>query len=238
MRQWLPGWGALVAWGISLWHRRRTPGLSGSAFAEDPGRPAPAARLLWHADLDPFVLEVRVSPTAASDPDGIDLARLLRWATIVRGGGREHVALSDGWHRIRLDVVGGSLVEEGPARLDYLLSGMTKVDAHVLTLRRMLELWRTGRFSPKLHPPEPGMGRRIEALRVGDAVVAGATYREMASALYGEDLVRAEWKGRSDFLLSRVRRRADEAARMAAGGWRMLLGTGAGSRDDRALGAR
>ncbi|OAN62657.1 DNA -binding domain-containing protein [Sphingomonas sp. TDK1] len=238
MRQWLPGSGALVQSRISLWCRRRTPELSGSAFAEDPGRPAPEARLLWHADLDPFVLEVRVSPTAATDPDGIDLARLLRWATIVRGGDREHVALSDGWHRIRLDVVGGSLVEEGPARLDYLLSGMTRVDAHVLTLRRMLDLWRTGRFSPKLHPPEPGMGRRIEALRVGDAVAAGATYREMATALYGADLVRDEWKGRSDFLLSRVRRRADEAVRMAAGGWRTLLGTGAGSRNDRVSGAR
>ena len=130
---------------ISRW--RRTPGLSGCAFAEDAARSAPEARLLWHADLDPFVLQVRASPAAGSDPDAIDLARLMRWATIVRGSGREHVALSDGWHRIRLDVVEGTLVEEGPARFDYLLSGLTTVDAHVLTLRRMLGLWRTGRFA-------------------------------------------------------------------------------------------
>ena len=178
------------------------------------------------------MLEVRVTPAAGSDPEAIDLARLLRWATIVRGGGREHVALSDGWHHIRLDVVDGSLVEEGPARLEYLLSGMTRVDAHILTLRRMLELWRTGRFSPRLHPPEPGLARRLEALRVGDAVAAGASYREMAGALYGEDLVRSEWRARSDFLLSRVRRRAEEAARMAAGGWRALLGCGSASKRD------
>ena len=180
------------------------------------------------------MLEVRVTPAAGSDPEAIDLARLLRWATIVRGGGREHVALSDGWHHIRLDVVDGSLVEEGPARLEYLLSGMTRVDAHILTLRRMLELWRTGRFSPRLHPPEPGLARRLEALRVGDAVAAGASYREMAGALYGHDLVRSEWRARSDFLLSRVRRRAEEATRMAAGGWRALLVDGAGPHGDRA----
>lgn len=178
---------------------------------------------MWHADLDPFVLQVRASPAERSDPDAIDLARLMRWATIVRGGGREYVALSDGWHRIRIDVVEGTLVEEGPARLDYLLSGLTTVDAHVLTLRRMLGLWRTGRFAGTLYPTVADLPRRLETLRVGDAIAAGASYREMASALYGEETVRSEWKGRSDFLMSRVRRRAAEARAMAAGGWRALL---------------
>lgn len=178
---------------------------------------------MWHADLDPFVLKVRAVPARVADPEAIDLARLARWATIVRGGGREHVALSDGWHRIRIDVVEGTLIEDGPARLDYLLSGRTRVDAHVLTLRRMLGLWRTGRFTRMLYPPEPGLPRRLETLRVGDALADGASYREMAVALYGEDRVRADWKARSDFLMSRVRRRATEARAMAAGGWRTLL---------------
>lgn len=169
------------------------------------------------------MLQVRAVPAEVSDPEAIDLARLARWATIVRGGDREHVALSDGWHRIRIDVVEGTLIEEGPARLDYLLSGLTRVDAHVLTLRRMLGLWRTGRFARILYPPEPGLPRRLETLRVGDALADGASYREMAVALYGEERVRAEWKGRSDFLMTRVRRRAAEARRMAAGGWRALL---------------
>lgn len=195
----------------------------GYAFAEDAARPAPEARLLWHADLDPFVLQVRAVPVDGSDPEAVDLARLARWATIVHGRGREHVALSDGWHRIRIDVVEGTLVEEGPARLDYLLSGLTRVDPPVLTLRRMLGLWRTGRFTRMLFPAEPGLPRRLETLRVGDAIADGASYREMAVALYGEERVSREWKGRSDFLVTRVRRRAAEARAMAAGGWRALL---------------
>ncbi len=178
---------------------------------------------MWHADLDPFVLQVRATPARGSDPEAIDFARLARWVTIVHGGDREHIALSDGWHRIRIDVVEGTLVEEGPARLDYLLSGLTCIDAHVLTLRRMLGLWRTGRFTRMLYPPEPSLPRRLETLRIGDAIAAGASYREMATALYGEAVVRAEWKGRSDFLMSRVRRRVAEARAMAAGGWRSLL---------------
>jgi hypothetical protein len=169
------------------------------------------------------VLEVRAVPASGSDPEAVDLARLARWMTIVRGSDRQHIALSDGWRRIRIDIVEGTMVDEGPARLDYLLSGLSRVDAHVLTLQRMLGLWRSGGFAPALHPTEPGMQRRLEALRVGDALADGASYRQMAIALFGEKQVRDEWRGRSDFLLSRIRRRAAEARAMAAGGWRSLL---------------
>lgn len=206
------------------WKWRRTPGPTGCAFVEDAGRAASEARLLWYADVDPFVLSVRATPVSGSDSEAFDLARLASWATIVRdGSGQEHLVLSDGWHRIRVDVVEGTLFAQAPARLDYLLSGMTRAEAPVL--RRVLARWRTGRFARLLFPDEPGWARRIEALRIGDAIAASASYREMAIALYGEDLVRAEWKGRSDFLLSRVRRRAEEARRMTAGRWRGLLGS-------------
>lgn len=148
------------------------PGHSGCAFAEDATRPAPFARLLWHADLDPFVLQVRAKPAEGADPEAIDLTRLARWMTIVRGGEREHVALSDGWHRIRIDVVEGTLIDEGPARLDYLLSGLTRVDAHVLTLRRMLGLWRTGRFKRMLYPGQSSMSRSSLPTSFGRVIAA------------------------------------------------------------------
>lgn len=182
--------------------------------------------MLWHADIDPFVLPVRAVPAIGADPDAFDLGRLAPWATIVRDRlGHEHLALSDGWRRIRIDVVEGTLLAHRPARLDYLLSGLSHVEAPVLALRRMLALWRTGRFARLLFPDEPGLPRRLETLRVGDAIAAGASYREMAIALYGEGVVREEWRGRSDFLMSRVRRRAAEARAMTAGGWRALLGS-------------
>jgi hypothetical protein len=203
---------------------RWRPATGGSAFAETPDRAAPDARLLWHADLDPAVLPVRAEPVTTDDPDGFDLARLERWTVTVQGaGGVEHVAVSDGWRRIRVDVVEGRLIGAGPVRLHYLLSGFSRIEPGLLTTRRLVAFWRSGRFVPTLFPGEPGMFRRIEALRVADAVAAGATNREIAVALFGEERVRAEWKGRSDYLLSRVRRRIVEARQMARGGWRALL---------------
>jgi hypothetical protein len=174
--------------------------------------------------MDPGVLRVRAEPARADDPDAFDLARFACWASAVRGeGGAEHVAVSDGWRRIRLDVVEGRLLGAGPTRLHYLLSGIAAAETGLLTTRRLVALWRRGRFLRMLFPPEPGLARRLEALRVGDALADGASYREIAISLFGEARVRADWKGRSDFLLSRVRRRATEARWMAAGGWRAML---------------
>jgi hypothetical protein len=56
-------------------------------------------------------------------------------------------------------------------------------------------------------------------------LAAGASYREIAIGLFGETRVRAEYKGHSEALLSHVRRRAAEARRMTAGGWRELVGS-------------
>ncbi len=39
--------------------------------------------------------------------------------------------------------------------------------------RAALGLWRTGRFARMLYPQEPGPPRRLETLRVGDAMAAG-----------------------------------------------------------------
>lgn len=199
----------------------------GSTFAERPDRGAPDARLLWTAEVDGGVVPVRAEPVAAGHPDGFTLERLAGRVSLARGeDGREHLALSDGWRRLRLDVVEGTLLAGGEVRLHFELAGFAQLDARLLTVRRLLSLWRKGRFLRALFPPLAGLPHRLEALRVADALAAGASHREIAIALYGEARVRADWNGRTDFLLSRVRRRAAEARRMEQGGWRMLLRAG------------
>ncbi|MCX8477994.1 MAG: DUF2285 domain-containing protein [Sphingomonas sp.] len=198
----------------------------GFFFAERPDRSAPDALLFWSADVDGSVVSVRAEPVAAADPDAFALARLAGRASLARGDdGREHLLLSDGWRRLRLDVVEGTLLGEGHVRLHFEMAGFAQLEARLLTIRRLLSLWRKERFLHALFQPLAGLAHRLEALRVADARSAGASYREIAVALYGEQRVGAEWEGRSDFLLSRVRRRAAEARRMEKGGYRALLRT-------------
>lgn len=182
--------------------------------------------MFWTADIDGSVVPVRAKPVVVGDRDAFELARLTGRASLACGDdGREYLVLSDGWRRVRLDVVEGTLVGQGPVRLEFELSGFAQLEAKLLTVRRLLSLWRKGRFLAALFQPLAGLPHRLEALRVADALAAGASHREIAVALYGEQRVRAEWGGRSDFLLSRIRRRVAEARRMEQGGYHALFRT-------------
>lgn len=170
------------------------------------------------------MVAVRAEAVAAGHPDAFDLARFSGHAVLAHGtGGIEYLALSDGWQRLRLDICEGTLLGHRHVRLDFDLGGFAQLDAKLLTLRRLLALWRKGRFLRALFRPLAGLPHRLEALRVADALAAGASHRDIAMAFYGEQRVRGQWKGESDFLLSRIRRRSAEARRMAQGGYRLLL---------------
>lgn len=195
---------------------RRRPG--GCAFAEDPRRPAPEARIVWDASLDPGTLRARACPTAAQDPDALDLDRLQPWLTLVADENGEHIALSDGWRRVRIDIEDGSLAVGTPIVLHYAIQGIESAAPKLLPLARLVDIVRNGRFSRSLFPSDTRIDRHILALRVHDALVAGASQREIADVLYGEASPEL-----ADSLRSRVRRLVREARRMASGGYRSLL---------------
>jgi hypothetical protein len=179
---------------------------------------------VWDAALDPAALPVRAAPVDPGDPDAIRLAALAPWLTVVAGAdGWEHAVLSDGRHHLRLDVAAGRLSGEEAVVFDYLLRGVRSAEPRLLTLRRLLGLCRHRRFARALFPADPRMPRLIAMLRVGDALAAGVSQREIAAELFGAEAVAHDWNGRSDALRSRVRRLVREARTMATGGYRRLL---------------
>ena len=200
------------------------PRNGGFTFAECPDLAAPEARIIWRADLDPGTLTVTASPTVDRDPDGIDPAALTPWLTIVADpDGVEHAVLSDGWHHIRLDLDAGTLTGDSPIVLSYRLRGIASAVTKILPLRRLLHLCRHRRFAASLFPNDRRIERWIELLRVHDALVDGASQREIANALFGRERVEREWSAASDSLRSRTRRLIREATAMAQGDYRLLL---------------
>jgi hypothetical protein len=179
--------------------------------------------LLWHARLDPAVLEVEARPTPSYEPDAFDLGRFEAFAIVAKGiAGKEHIALSDGYRRIRIDVVSGTLLE-GPVILTHCLTGLIGLTPKLLALRRLSALTKTLRFGASLFPVAPRTAGIVAALQVFDGLAAGASYRDIAVSLYGEDRAAAEWNGASDSMRSRVRRLVRLAHDLAAGGWQRLL---------------
>lgn len=183
---------------------------------------APAARPVWRSDVHPYVLEADALPTGDAR-NLFELARLAGIATIVEDGRQEHLLVSDGLRAIRLDLLSGS-VGRGPVSLHYRLAGLASAERPLLTLRRLLGLWRTGRFSAQLHPVEARSARLVLMLRVHDALACGATQREIAAVLLSAEAGEGRWRVRAPTVRSRVQRLVRSARFMAAGGYRALLG--------------
>ncbi|MCC7483309.1 MAG: DUF2285 domain-containing protein [Hyphomicrobiales bacterium] len=61
------------------------------------------------------------------------------------------------------------------------------------------------------------------SLRVLDGRLAGASYREIAVALFGPDRVNKDWNGPGDHIKNRIRRAAQRGAVLMQGGYRALL---------------
>lgn len=199
------------------------PRPGGCTFAEDPDLAAPDARLIWHAGFDPGTLEVEAIAASPRDPDAIDPGALEAWLTLATDAhGREHAVISDGWHRIRLDIIHGTL-SQGPVVLRCGIAGGGSALPKLLPLRRLVDFALHRRFARALYPADPRIARWLTTLQVLDGLVDGASHREIAEVLYGAERVATDWEGRSDSLRSRVRRLVAKAKRLSRGGYRLLM---------------
>lgn len=188
---------------------------------EDPRLTTSDARPVWRSDVHPYVLAVRAA--VSDSEDFFDLERLAAISRlVVAADAREHLLISDGLRAIRIDVLEGSL-RDGRVGLHYLLSGFASTEGPLLTLRRLLALWRTGRFSAALHPGEARARRFVLMLRTYDALASGATQREIAAELLSEEAARVRWRVSMSTVRSQAQRLVRGARMMAAGGYSALL---------------
>jgi hypothetical protein len=159
----------------------------------------------------------------SDDPEGFELGRSGCFTAVLRGEEPlEHVLLTDGLHRLRLDVRGGT-VTELPVRLRFTFDGLRSIEASLLTLRRLVAFDRRGTMPLGLFSIDRRSERWIAALRADDARGAGASQRDIAQLLFGAERVRDDWPVPSDYLRSKIRRLLRVGERMRGGGWRNLL---------------
>jgi hypothetical protein len=198
--------------GARAWHLHAFP---------DPRLCAIDARPVWAASAYPWVVRA-IARRSPPDADCLALDRLGGLAKIVRSSRAQHLLLSDGRRGIRLDV-GGAALAGGPALLSFEIAGIDALDRPLLVLRRLRSLVATGRFRPSLHPPFRQAQRQVNLLRTFDALQAGASHADIASAILVTWLERRRWRIHSPSLRSQAQRLAQAARRMAAGGlWRLL----------------
>ena len=198
-----------------------TPERWGLHRFERPELALPGARPVWCSAVHPYVLTVEAGPPESDDV--FDLERLAAITTLVMAAnGREHLLISDGFQAIRIDVLAGT-VAAGPVELRYRLAGFASAERPLQTLRRLVALWRTGRFCRSLHPRDTRARRWILMLRAHDALAAGADQRDIAAELLSAEAGERRWRSHCPSLRSQAQRLVRSARRMASGGFFELL---------------
>lgn len=200
---------ALQPWGL---HFRRCTGSS-----------VESETAFWRAEVNPSVLPVEAQPASAPSDDAFDIREFHHSVIVLQTAEQtEHVLLSDGIHHIQIEVRRGSVLD-GPVKLRYDLAGSLQIEPKLIVVQRLLALQRLGRFPRSLYPTDHRAQRWRMALRALDGSRAGATHREIATALWGEEAVSRDWRDGSDYLRARVRRTIDIGETLAQGGYRRLL---------------
>lgn len=202
-------------------------------MAEAGSKLGDTRHVVWSTTVDPSVVACTAEPVASNHADAFSIDRLsiaTTTTTIVGTSGSEHLSISNGFQRIRLDIVSGTLLR-GPVRLHYRLAGFGDTDAQLLTLRQLHALNRLGRFARGLHPRETQAQRWVMMLRAHDLGTQGASQRDIARELFG-DVASTDWRTRSDFLRLRIQRLLRDADAMIRGGYLDLLRGSHGMRSD------
>ena len=119
--------------------------------------------------------------------------------------------------------VKGARVHRGLTTLTFVVPGFAEAEAAGRLLQKL----------PKLIASPPRWQKRTrrqillrDAAATLDGAAQGATYRDIATALYGAQCAHAAWMGRDRSLKDKLRYARVVGEELRAGGYRSLMATG------------
>ena len=136
--------------------------------------------------------------------------------------GMQHVLFREGARSLQLTVSGASILEPVHLLVDAV-SPLPEGRWQRSLLACLDDLHHHGRLRMRYFPPHPRRHRLMFVLRALDGWLAGASYREIAIALFGAQRVAADWTDPRRYMLDGVRRAVSRGRQLMTGGYRQLL---------------
>ena len=193
------------------------------AFA-DPLRPACKTSVFWLPHMSRRTIRARCNLNISNhSADVIRLASFRTKRVAVAGvDGVSVVTMKSGDSRTSL-VAHGWPVLTRPARVTFELDGFDELTARIDCLRMLQKLADPASTIPDAPLPSAVDNRLRQALLALDGSLAGASYRQIATTIFGDERVRRDWDAASRFLKERTRRLVAKGRALMNGGYRDLL---------------
>lgn len=134
----------------------------------------------------------------------------------------QHLLFLEAGRALQLAVSGPSLFEPLYLLTDAVLE-RRHLRARLVALACLNDVCTLGRLSARRLPSERRAPRLRIVLQALDGWLAGAPYRDIALALYGEARVEADWSDPRDYLRDQVRRAVRRGRALMDGGYRAFL---------------
>jgi hypothetical protein len=159
---------------------------------------------------DPLIQMVRLASfrtkrVAVTGVDGVSVITM-------KGNGSTTSLVAHGWS-----------VLTRPARVTFELDGFDELTARIDCLRMLQKLADPASTIPDAPLPSAVDNRLRQALLALDGSLAGASYRQIATTIFGDERVRRDWDAASRFLKERTRRLVAKGRALMNGGYRELL---------------
>ncbi|ADV14747.1 hypothetical protein Mesci_5667 [Mesorhizobium ciceri biovar biserrulae WSM1271] len=190
-------------------------------FAESHGRNSVVFwSPLWCAHVLPVIAE-QLSAWSGTAP--FELSALPCRSTVLLAPDKgQHVLLRDTEHTLQLAVSGADILHPVCLRTEAIWP--ETLSKHRLRAIESLNRLNVGQQLPaRLFPPEKRGPRLTFVLRALDGSLAGASHRELAEALIGQQRVHADWRDPRDHLRDRIRRAVSRGRALMHGGYRDFL---------------
>jgi hypothetical protein len=162
---------------------------------------------------DPTVLRAAATQAVLREHGHFDLLDLPIDATLLVLPDREELLLGRGSQAIRMSVSGLSLLS-GPVGLEFRITSLDPLAVRSAALHRFAA-FRRSRAGSIAANRMGSAEKRLLLLRTLDALAVATSHRQVATIMFGAEMVESSWDAASDHLRSRVRRLIRQA-RIAA----------------------
>jgi len=182
--------------------------------------------VFWARDLSVDIIDARIvnSHNDESEDNVLKLEKFKCDKILLTGPSRTpQLLLKMGSKQIQINCIGGDFASGGQAIIPQIAPDRN-IERQLLVMRRLFHLYSEQEFSDTLFKSDPKSVRLGEVLTALDLWLRQTPMRDIAFALYGEQIVNDDWVPEGGYLIDRVRRSIRRGRFMMEKGYRQLLG--------------
>lgn len=198
----------------------------GVLYCDRCDRPIDNTIVFWARDLSVDIIDARIVNSPADEPEDnvLKLEKFKCDKILLTGPGRTpQLLLKTGSKQIQINCIGGDFASGGQAIIPQIAPDRN-IERQLLVMRRLFHLYSEQEFSDTLFKSDPKSVRLGEVLTALDLWLRQTPMRDIAFALYGEQIVNDDWAPEGGYLIDRVRRSIRRGRFMMEKGYRQLLG--------------